>query len=237
VDGLMQRLEAGEGRAVEPELQALLKKHPRYHMSHFAMGVYLGLVMKDAEGSLPFFERAVQIFPPFPEAHYNLGNSARRMGAIPKAVKAYRAAMRYAQADDPVAELAAKELKFLETIVLKDSPFANLDAYVANAKLFDEAYACLAHRDYEQAVRLFNQVLAENPRHVQSFGNLALAQAGLGRRAAALECLDKALALDPRYEPASTNRVRIEQMREGEPFNPAAIQEIHFYSELVKRGG
>jgi len=42
-------------------------------------------------------------------------------------------------------------------------------------------------RHFEKAVELFNQVLAQNPDHVQSHGNVALAYAGLGQKAAALK--------------------------------------------------
>src|ERR1022692_2364126 len=49
---LLERLELGEGRAVEPEIKALLEKHPHYHMTHFAMGVYIGMVGKDPVGAI-----------------------------------------------------------------------------------------------------------------------------------------------------------------------------------------
>jgi tetratricopeptide (TPR) repeat protein len=181
--------------------------------------------MKDPVGAIPFFETAVQIFPPFPEAHYNLGTSARMACEVPKAVESLRAALRYSQDDDAIAERARKELHFLETTVLKTSPFPNLDAYLANAKLFDEAFKLLNNRDFEKAVQLFRRVLRENPTHVQSFGNLALAYAGLGQRAVAMECFERALALDPGYEPALANRQVVARMREGEPFFPDAIRE------------
>ena len=235
VDRVLERLDLGAGRAVEPEIKALLEKHPRYHMTHFTMEVYIAVAMKDPVGAIPFFEKAVQILPPFPEAHYNLGISARMACDVPKAVKALRAALRYSQEDDGIAERARKELDFLETTVLKTSPFQSLDAYLANAKLFDEAFECLNKRDFEKGVQLFRRVLCENPTHVQSFGNLALAYAGLGRRAAAMECFERALALDPGYEPAITNRRVVAQMREGEPFFPDAIQETHYYLERLNR--
>jgi tetratricopeptide (TPR) repeat protein len=235
VDRVLERLELGAGRAVEPEIKALLEKHPRYHMTHYAMGVYMAMVMKDPVGAIPFLEKAVQILPPFPEAHYNLGTAARMACDIPKAVKALRAALRYSQADGEIAEMARKELHFLETTVLKESPFPNLDAYLANAKLFDEAFECLNKRDFEKAVQLFRRVLCENPNHVQSFGNIALAYAGLGQRAAAMECFERALALDPGYEPALVNRRVVARMREGEPFFPDAIQETHYYLERLNQ--
>ncbi len=234
VDRLMARLEAGEGRAVEPEIKALLQKNPRYHSTLFAMGVYLAMVMKDSAGAIPFFEKAVKIFPPFSQAHYNLAIAARQTGNIVKAVESLRAAMRYSRDDDGIAEMAGKELRFLERILVEGSPFANLEAYMANAKLFEEAFECLTNRDFAKAAELFKRVLSENSKHVQSYGNLGLAYAGLGRRADAMECFDQALALDPEYEPAISNRRVTEQMREGEPFIAGGMRETDYYVERLK---
>jgi tetratricopeptide (TPR) repeat protein len=237
VDRVLERMELGAGRAVEAEVKALLEKYPRYHLTSYAMGAYIATVKKDPIGAIPFFEKAVQIFPPFPEAHYNLGTSARMACDISKAIKAFRAALRYSEAGGEIAKKARQGLQLLETTVLKDSPFANLDAYLANAKLFDEAFECLMQRKFEKAIQLFLRVLGENPTHVQSFGNLALAYAGLGRRATAMECFERALALDPGYEPAITNRRIVAQMREGEPFSASAIQETHYYLDRLRRTG
>src|SRR5260370_537693 len=61
VDRVLERMELGAGRSVEPELVALLKAHPGYHTTNFAMGTYLAIVMQDPIGALPFFEKAVRI--------------------------------------------------------------------------------------------------------------------------------------------------------------------------------
>jgi tetratricopeptide (TPR) repeat protein len=236
VDQVLARLESGAGRAVEPELKALLEKYPRYHSTHYAMGVFHAAVTKDHSCAMAHFEKAVQIFPPLAEGHFNLGNAARFMADIPKAVAAYRAAIRYSRNDDGVAELARRELEFLEGVMVKNTPFRSLDAYLANEKLFDEAFVCLANREFEKAAELFKRVLSENPEHPQSFGNLALAYAGLGRRADAMECFDRALALDPDYGPALLNCQAIARMTEGEPFIPEEIRETKFYTEKVLRG-
>jgi tetratricopeptide (TPR) repeat protein len=236
VNRILAKVEAGAGREVETELKALLRAHSQYHSLHFAMGVFFVAVLKDPIGALPFFERAVGIFPPFPEVQFNLGHSALKACDIPRAVRAYRAAERYSQDDDGIADLARKELDGLEKILRKTSPFSTLDAYLANAKLFDEAFECLTRRDYEQAALLFNRVLHDNPEHVQSYGNLALAYAGLGKRSAALTCLDKALELDPTYAPAISNRRNLANMREGEPHLPDGIQVTHYYPDQVRQG-
>lgn len=77
-----------------------------------------------------------------------------------------------------------------------------------------------------------NRVLEQNPNHVQSYGNLGLAYAQLGKKALALECLDKALALDPGYEPARFNRLNVVQMQEGESLT-ARCEETEYYAEKL----
>ena len=76
-------------------------------------------------------------------------------------------------------------------------------------------------------------MLAGNPKHVQSHGNLALAYAGLGGRADALACFDRALELDSSYEQAISNRRVTPNMREGEPFIPV-VQKLNYYGDRVR---
>ena len=91
---------------------------------------------------------------------------------------------------------------------------------------------------YGPAIRashdLFKRVLNENPDHVQSYGNMALAYAGLGNRSEAMACFEHAVELDPNYQPALDNRAVIEQMRDGEPFVPGIIREVEFYADRVR---
>jgi tetratricopeptide (TPR) repeat protein len=235
VDRLLQRLEQGAGRKIEPEITELWERHPHYHLTNYAMGVYKAHVLKDPAGAIPFFENAVRILPLLAEAHFNLGLAARQVCDVPKAVAAYRAAAR-CSAEDGIAELARKELQALETILLRNSSFPTLDGYLANAVTFDQAFERLATGHYKQAVELFKRVLAQNPGHVQSYGNLGLAYAALGQRSAALECFDRALKLDPHYEPALLNRRCVAQMRDGEPFVPKEFREVNFYREKLQHG-
>jgi tetratricopeptide (TPR) repeat protein len=234
VHRLLHRLESGEGRGVGNDVVALYQEHPRYHMTNFAMGVYRAMVERDARGAVPFFEKAVQILPPFPEAYFNLGNAARLSCDIPKAVAAYHMAERYSDGEDGIAELARKELRALEEILTRTSPFQNLDQYLANAELYAEAFQSLMDRQFEQAIDLFKRVLNENPDHVQSYGNMALAYAGLGNRSEAMACFERALELDPDYEPALDNRRVIAQMRDGEPFVPDITREVEFYADRFR---
>ncbi len=198
------------------------------------MGVYLAMVPGDCERAIPFFEKAVTVFPPMAEAHYNLGTCYRKGARVPEAVASLRKAIRYSEDDDYVAGKARAELQALEKILTKNQPFQTLDAYLENEKLFDRAFESLRAQQYEAAVDLFNQVLAQCPGHVQSYGNLALAYAGLGQKAVALKHLEEALALDPTYAPAIQNRKVIEATKEGEPRRPLAMAETEYYRERLE---
>src|SRR4029079_15578365 len=132
---------------------------------------------------------------------------------VVKSIEAFRAAEQSSQGGE-IASMARKELQCFEQTLFKDGVFKSLDVYIENAKLFDRAFQCLCDRHFNEAVALFKRVLIDNPKHVQSYGNLALAYAGLGRRGDALACFDRALELDPDYEPALLNRAVTAEMRE-----------------------
>jgi tetratricopeptide (TPR) repeat protein len=66
---------------------------------------------------------------------------------------------------------------------------------------------------------------------------MALAHAFLGRRARAMECFDRALALDPNYEPALVNRSMVTHMEEGQPLEPAVIGKARYYSDYRGKNG
>jgi tetratricopeptide (TPR) repeat protein len=203
-------------------------------MTNYAMGVYVGMVEDDPAGAIPFFEKAVRILPSFAEAHYNLGCSLMKACRIGPAVAAFRTAILYSTHDDGIAKSAQDRITRLKQIVTKSSPFATLESYIENEQLFDLAFENLRKQRYSEAVEMFSRTLKQNPNHVQSHGNLALCLAGLGRKAAALASLDRALELDPTYEPARINRKAIKEMTEGEPFVPGMRAETEYYRERLE---
>src|SRR6266542_6152199 len=66
-DRLLERLERGERQGLESEFRALLQKKPDYHTSNYAMGVFVAMAQDDPVGAIPFFEKAVRVFPPLAE--------------------------------------------------------------------------------------------------------------------------------------------------------------------------
>ena len=50
----------------------------------------------------------------------------------------------------------------------------SLDAYFQAKERFDQAFAMMAKRQWQQALDGFEAVLALNPKHTQSYGNMGI---------------------------------------------------------------
>jgi tetratricopeptide (TPR) repeat protein len=167
------------------------------------MGTCLAL-QRDAEQAISFLEQVVAVHPS-PDVYYNLAGVNRSLLRIQPAVTCLRKVIELDGAKGEVGKRAKADLEALASSI-RESSGLTLDRYFENAERFDQAFRCLMDGRFEQAVRGFNLVLESQPDHVQSHGNLGLAYAGLGDRVAAIRHLDKAIELDPDYEPAIDNR-------------------------------
>jgi tetratricopeptide (TPR) repeat protein len=213
-------------------MRELYKKYPDYHTVLYGMGVCHVLQDKCEEG-IEFFKRAVHIFPYLTEAHFNMAMAYIKLGDIAGVVRGFREVIRVGGDKELVSE-ARRRLGDLEKMAIELKGF-NLDTYVDNSKIYSKAFADLQNREFMSAINLFKCVLAIDPKHIQSWGNLGLAYAGIGERDKALECLDKALELDPEYEIAAVNRIGIKKMREGERLE-GKIDSVNYYRDYKVRG-
>jgi len=185
------------------------------------------------EEAIEFFKRAVDIFPYLTEAHFNMAMAYIKLGDIAGVVRGFREVIRVGGNEELVSE-AKRRLDDLE-VTIKELNGFNLDTYLNNSETFDKAFAALQNNEFVSAINLFKRVLATDPKHVQSWGNLGLAYAGMGKKDKALECLDKALELDPEYEIAAVNRIAIEKLREGERLE-GKIDSVNYYRDYKVRG-
>jgi tetratricopeptide (TPR) repeat protein len=151
-----------------------------------------------------------------------------KLGEVGETVKAFKEVIRVGGDEELVSE-AKSRVEDLERMVKKHHGF-NLDTFLRNNETFNKAHAALEETEFDMAVDLFTKVLSIDPKNVQSWGNLGLAYAGLGQRAKALECLGKALELDPEYELAIANRMLVEEMEEGECLK-GKIESVYYYRD------
>jgi len=226
-DKALSLVEYGQITQAEKLMSELLKKYPDYHTVQYGMGVCYVFQEKLEEG-IRFFKKAVDIFPYFTEAHFNMAMAYSRLGEVGETVKAFKEVIRVGGDKELVSE-AKNRVEDLERMVEKHHGF-DLDTYLRNNGTFNKAFAALQETEFDLAVDLFTKVLSVDPKNVQSWGNLGLAYAGVGQRAKALECLDKALELDPKYELAIANRMFVEKMVEGECLK-GKIESVNYYRD------
>ena len=230
-DRILRLVDSGNLSTGERQMRDLLRKHPNYHTVLYGMGVCYALQDKFEE-AIGFFKRAVAIFPYLTEAHFNMAMAYMKLADIAGVVRGFREVIRVGDNQELVSE-AKRRLDDLERMV-RDQKGFNLDTYVKNSDTYSKAFSALENREFVSAITLFERVLAIDPKHVQSWGNLGLAYASMGERGKALECLDKALELDPEYEIATVNRIGIEKMREGERLE-GKIDSVDYYRDYRRK--
>ncbi|MEF8701002.1 MAG: tetratricopeptide repeat protein [Candidatus Accumulibacter sp. UW20] len=227
-DDALLLAEKGELSRAAAAIETIRRQYPEYHTVLYAMGVIHAL-RDEMDEAIPLLQRAVEIFPVFAHAHYNLGEAFCRKALLEPAVLAFQSAIAVDGERGPVGRLAKEKLDKLEAIVKTGG--ISLATYMESSRTFDRAFDALREKRFQTAIDLFSKVLKTTPNHVQSYGNMGLAYAGLGNRQKAFECLDRAIALDPEYAPAITNRRLIASLPEGETLSSGEMQEISYYSD------
>ncbi|MGR3218858.1 MAG: tetratricopeptide repeat protein [Candidatus Anammoxibacter sp.] len=83
----------------------------------------------------------------------------------------------------------------------------------------------------------FEKALEINPGHLQSYGNMGICHANIGKKELALVAIDKAIEPDPYYEVALVNRNVVESLEDGESLPSGSAEVVDYYKEypLQKR--
>jgi tetratricopeptide (TPR) repeat protein len=228
-DEALTLVDEGDVAKGESCLEALRVQYPNYHTVLYGIGV-CHCIKGQMDEAIGYLERAVEIFPLLAHAHFNLGSAYCQKFDVEKAVKAFQAAIEVDGEGGPVGQIARERLDKLEAMARENG--INLNTYISNQRVFNRAFAALHEKRFQVAIDLFEQVLAVEKGHVQSYGNMGLAYAGLGNKTKALECLGKALELDSEYEPALVNRFAIERLKDGEVLTVQGIRAVDYYTEF-----
>lgn len=228
VDGALALLERGKTKQAREILTRLERKYPRNHHVCFGMGM-LQVMRNEFVQSIEWFDKAIAIFPYMIEAHFNQAVAYKELVDIPNCIRAFRKVVELGDRDDLDVRKAQSILNGLEAS-LHAQEGIGLDTFLASSKLFEEAFDFMTRREWQQAADGFRKVIAIHDRNVPSHGNLGLCYAQLGHKAKALAELDRALELDPRYQPARTNRSAVLTMKEGESMEPRVAKMVEFRS-------
>jgi len=214
-------------------MEKLVGEYPRNHDVCYGMGTLHGLAGNHGE-SVFWFKKAVAILPYFPEAHFNMGVAYQKLCDLGNMLAAFRKAVEYGDPEEEYYRTAQSNLADMAEVIMKNDG-VDLDSYIASSREFSRAFELMEGRQWEAALEGFRTAVAQHDRNAPTHGNMGLCLANLGRKADALAELDRALEIDPEYEPAMTNRLVVEQMVEGHPMEGIGFKSIEYSREKLER--
>ena len=229
VDQALAMVERGKLLAGEAIITDLLKKHPDIHTVQFAMGVVCAMKGQYDE-SIPYFDKAIEIFPYFTDAWFNKGISYQKKLDPGEAIRAFQKVVELGDPAEDFVRHAEDIINDMEKRV-RQGIGISLDDYLKSNDKYDEAFKAMENGEWEKAIAGFEEVLAMNPKSPQTYGNMGTCYGQLGRKQEALAAFDQALELDPTYEPAMLNRAMVDSLEEGEIPESAKIASVEYYKE------
>lgn len=229
VDQALELLEKGKPEKAREILNELENKHPRNHMVMYGQGT-VHAIEGQYDDAIKYFTKATDIFPYFIEAYFNIGVAYRNKFDIGNAVRAMNKVIEIGDSEHEQVQQAKELINELKNQLRKTTGMT-LDQYFISQDKFDTAFSHMENGKWEKAIFGFKECLKGHEDHPQSYGNLGICYAQLGRKAKAIEAFDKALEIDPKYEPAIVNKVMAERVQEGEKLNFAQFESIEYYKD------
>jgi tetratricopeptide (TPR) repeat protein len=223
-------MEEGHFRDARNEIEEMLERYPDRWEPLYLKGTCLVIQGKSGQ-AIPLLRQAIAA-EPSPQAYLNLSAAYQSLSHLEDWITCLRKVVELDGEAGLYGQVAKVRIdKFAASIRKSDG--ISLDQYFAVGKVYDEAFRNLTTRRFDDAVSAFSEVLKALPHHVQSYGNLGLAYAGLGQRDRAIACLDKAIELDADYQPAIDNR-RILLAAQDERLAVQSMREIDFYGDRAR---
>lgn len=230
LDGILVLMEKKHFAECEKRLQVLAPLIPNSHLLYYVYGIVAG-AQNDSKLALSYLNRCLEIFPFFVLAWYNKGIACQKLIDITGAAQAWEMVKRLTKPKDKMHQFAKNLLAETEKSLLKSSN-QTIAEYIEDEKIYKLAFEQMFSGSLDAALSGFKKVLASTPEHVQSYGNIGLCHALAGNREEAITALEKALELDPSYQPAMQNLACVLAMKPGECLSRSKLAEpIEYYRE------
>lgn len=213
-----------KGEAIISELR---ENHPMNPTVYYGLGV-INAFKENYDEAIVYFDEAIKIFPYFIEAHFNKGVAYQKKLDVINMVKSFKEVVTIGDPEDDIVKRAQKSIKEIEQSIKKTCNI-DLETFLEAAEKFNEALSYMEKGEWKKAINRFEECLLRNKRHVQSYGNIGLCYAFMGQKEQALAAFDKALEIDPTYEPALINRKVVESLKDGEKLKQYNFISIEYY--------
>jgi tetratricopeptide (TPR) repeat protein len=231
ISGLMEDGLVEEARAAAADL---VGEFPGRAEPPFLLGTCLAMD-GEKDRAVEWLERSIELGPS-PQAYYNLASAHRALWNLRESVACLGKVVELDGKRGEYGRMAARDLGSLRRKLQKSSGIS-LERYLELERRFDEAFGHLRSGRFEEAARGFSEVLEVLPDHVQARGNLGIARAALGDREEAIRDFDRALELDPTYQPALENRRTILGLGPEDTLEAGDLGEVDFYRERALAAG
>lgn len=215
VNSALEIAQRGEIQNALTRLTGLLHDHPRNHGVAFGIGAIYA-IKREHKNAIKWFDKAIAINPFSEESHYNRAVAYQKLLDVPNTIRAFQKVVEIGQRGS--AELA-RARGFLADMaaVIKKTEGVSLNVYLRAGDKFNEAHDLMQVGNWDGALKGFRASSALNGRSAACHGNMGICHGRLGHKAEALAALDRALEIDPEYQPALLNYPLVEQMEEGQP--------------------
>jgi len=195
-------------------LDRLMQTDPEYHMVLYGMGVFYAM-QDQYDAAIEYFKKTVDVFPIFIEAHYNLAVAYKSIFDIANMIRAFRKVLDLAQPGSDFYTIALDMVQGMEK-TMRENNGVGLDAFINAQDEFDRAFSLMEKGEWKNAIKGFERSIRWQSTLPQPYGNMGICYAKLGNKEAALAAFEKALEIDPHYEPAIRNKAATEELNEGQ---------------------
>lgn len=226
IDQALKMLETGTNNQGAAILISLLEEHPANCNVLFGMGT-LYFSRKQYDEAIGYFEKVVEISPEYIEAYFNIAVAYKEKVDITNMLRAFQKVVSVGGPHEPLVRHAAQYLAGWNQHLLKSNK-TNIDGYLRGSDLFKAGFDEMEQRNWQKAIGYFKKVLSISANHYQSYGNIGICLAKLGRKQEALQALDQAIRLYPDYELAIVNKAIISILEEGECLNDERVEIIDY---------
>lgn len=197
----------------------VVQKSPHNDRAWNNLGIALEGEGRTEEG-MKCLERALEINPRYPEAHYNMALYHGRKNDLENAIASYRRAI---ELYPPMAKAHFNLGNALRDRGSTGEAIRHYEEAVRHEPFFSEAYYNMGNvlKDagrLDEALTLYRKALSVDPGNVKARMNLAIALAGTGQLDASVNLFREILARDPENEKALFNLARVLEAK-GESAN------------------
>lgn len=213
VDHLLEIAESGRPSRARKKLEELNKIHPDNELIYFAIGVTHSF-QNNYQEAKHCYKRAIEIDPSYVEAHFNLGVLYKIDLDFYKSVVHFQKVCKLN--DDAELVKKAKEVLAAYENTVKESDGTDLKTFMKCHETFMLAFGEMEQKNWKRAIKTFNKILRIVPDHLSSLGNIGMCYGQLAQYTKAIAYLNRALEIDPEYEPAINNKAHYSVLQDGE---------------------